>query len=301
LNANNLAIRISSTEYGDDAKITIDNTAGSFFQNERGAYIVAGQTATDYGQSAIVNVNGQNIKVPPNFRLAFTSDAIRVDIQLSMGILGMTTIAVQGYTEGAFASRAGSLKADADQAYDRTTGGGNYGSYATQARNNTETVLSNLEHGCQLQLSESGAYYERTVLGLRNMNTDMVGLTEITGFDEVKKWTKTLSLSDMRSGCGAALSTDPTAALAIIEQAINDVSSTRGQIGATQSTMLQTNMNNLSIMIENIQKTESYIRDADMATEVTEFTKNQTLQNAAMSMLAQANAQSQATLSLLAF
>ncbi|MCD8351376.1 MAG: flagellin, partial [Planctomycetaceae bacterium] len=49
----------------------------------------------------------------------------------------------------------------------------------------------------------------------------------------------------------------------------------------------------------NIQKTESGIRDADMADEMTEFTKNQVLQNAAMSMMSNANANAQNVLQLL--
>jgi flagellin len=298
-------LRISSTEYGDNAKITIDNTAGAFFKDEKGAYIVSGQTETEYGQSAIVNVNGQNLKVSPDFKIAFTSSAISADIQLKAGLLGMTTIAIQGYTDGAFASRAGSLKKNADDVYGDALFSSPplasriFGSYATQARNSTVTTLSGLDNGALLQLGESGSYYERTVIGIRNMNSDLLGLSTFTGFDDTKKYTKTLSLSDLRSGGEAALSTDPTKALKIIEQAIDDVANTRAQLGAVQSNMLQTNINNLGVMIENIQKTESYIRDTDMATEVTEFTKNQVLQNAAMSMLAQANAQSQAALQLL--
>ncbi|MCC8166676.1 MAG: flagellin, partial [Planctomycetes bacterium] len=57
--------------------------------------------------------------------------------------------------------------------------------------------------------------------------------------------------------------------------------------------------NNLSVTIENVTKTESGIRDADMADEMAEFTKQQVLQNAAMSMLGQANQASQNVLQLL--
>ena len=52
-------------------------------------------------------------------------------------------------------------------------------------------------------------------------------------------------------------------------------------------------------VITNITKTESYIRDADMAQESTDFSKNQIMVQAGTSMLAQANAQQQNVLSLL--
>ena len=77
--------------------------------------------------------------------------------------------------------------------------------------------------------------------------------------------------------------------MSIIEKSISDVAETRAMIGAMQSNLLQTNSNNLSVTMENIQRTESGIRDADMADEMTEFTKFQVLQSAATSMLAQAN------------
>jgi flagellin len=63
--------------------------------------------------------------------------------------------------------------------------------------------------------------------------------------------------------------------------------------------MLQTNENNLRVAVENITKTESDIRDTDMAAEMTEFTKNQVLSNAGLAMASQANSLSQNVLQLL--
>ncbi len=73
----------------------------------------------------------------------------------------------------------------------------------------------------------------------------------------------------------------------------------RATIGAMQSNLLQTNENNLAVTIENITKTESGIRDADMASTMSEFTKQQVLQNAAMSMMSQSNQSTQSVLQLL--
>ncbi|MDR1613670.1 MAG: flagellin, partial [Planctomycetota bacterium] len=92
---------------------------------------------------------------------------------------------------------------------------------------------------------------------------------------------------------------DPALAMTIIEKAISDVSEQRATIGAVQANMLQTNENNLRVAIENITKTESNIRDTDMASEMTEFTRDQILANAGVSMLTQANSQAQNVLQLL--
>ncbi|MDR1534654.1 MAG: flagellin, partial [Planctomycetota bacterium] len=97
----------------------------------------------------------------------------------------------------------------------------------------------------------------------------------------------------------ASLAVDPALAMTIIEKAISDVSEQRATIGAVQANMLQTNENNLRVAIENITKTESNIRDTDMASEMTEFVKNQVLANAGLSMVTQANNQAQQVMALL--
>jgi flagellin len=111
--------------------------------------------------------------------------------------------------------------------------------------------------------------------------------------------TKTLSIQDAMGGQLASLSADPSLAMKIIDKAISDVSEQRAAIGAVQANMLQTNENNLRVAIENITKTESNIRDTDMAAEMTEFVKNQVLANAGLSMVTQANNQAQQVMALL--
>jgi len=88
------------------------------------------------------------------------------------------------------------------------------------------------------------------------------------------------------------------AAITTVNDAINTVSSERSQLGAMQN-RLQHKINNLDTSAENLQAAESRIRDLDMAKEMTEFTKNNILVQAATSMLAQANAAPQGVLSLL--
>jgi len=89
-----------------------------------------------------------------------------------------------------------------------------------------------------------------------------------------------------------------TVTLASIDTAIDNVSSSRGTFGSVQNRLEHT-LNNLAAYEENLQASESRIRDVDMAAEMVNFTKLQILQQAGTSMLAQANSSPQSVLSLL--
>lgn len=96
----------------------------------------------------------------------------------------------------------------------------------------------------------------------------------------------------------SALNTDAAANLSAVQVAINKVSEIRSNLGAVQNRLEHT-INNLGTTAENLQAAESRIRDVDMAKEMSEFTKNNILQQAATAMLAQANQQPQGVLQLL--
>ncbi|WP_234978357.1 flagellin N-terminal helical domain-containing protein [Bacillus tuaregi] len=83
-----------------------------------------------------------------------------------------------------------------------------------------------------------------------------------------------------------------------IDQAITEISATRSKLGATQNRLEHT-INNLQVTSENLTSAESRIRDADMALEMTEFTKNNILNQSAQAMLSQANQLPQGILQLL--
>ena len=87
-------------------------------------------------------------------------------------------------------------------------------------------------------------------------------------------------------------------AISLIKEAINKVSTVRGQLGAYQNRLNHT-INNLSVMTENIQDAESTIRDTDVADEMMAYTKNNILVQSAQAMLAQANQVPQGVLQLL--
>ncbi len=87
-------------------------------------------------------------------------------------------------------------------------------------------------------------------------------------------------------------------AIDVIKNAINQVSSVRGDLGAVQNRLEHTS-NNLSVMAENIQDAESTIRDTDVAEEMMSYVKNNILVQSAQAMLAQANQVPQGVLQLL--
>jgi flagellin len=89
-----------------------------------------------------------------------------------------------------------------------------------------------------------------------------------------------------------------SAAVATIEDAINTVNTQRATYGAQQNKLTHIG-NSLSTTNENISAAESNIRDVDMASEMSEYTKDNILVQAATAMLAQANSMPQNVLSLL--
>lgn len=107
-------------------------------------------------------------------------------------------------------------------------------------------------------------------------------------------------LSSIASGGANAVdSGNVNAAQEIVSAAIKQVSQLRGRLGAFQKYELGSTVNALGVAYENLSAAESSIRDTDFAEETANLTRSQILSQAASSVLAQANAQPQAALSLL--
>ena len=88
-------------------------------------------------------------------------------------------------------------------------------------------------------------------------------------------------------------------AISLFDKAIDEISRLRAKLGAFQKNTLETNLRSLRIAEENLSASESTIRDMDISVEISEFTRNQILLAAGVSMLAQANAIPQTVLQLL--
>ncbi len=136
--------------------------------------------------------------------------------------------------------------------------------------------------GLTLQVGDTSASFNQLTVSIGDMHTDKLGLDSVDTLDSI----------DISNQLDASKATD------IIKAAINQVSSTRGDLGAIQNRLDHT-INNLSVMEENIQNAESAIRDTDVAEEMMAYTKNNILIQSAQAMLAQANQIPQGVLQLL--
>ncbi|GBE25552.1 flagellin [bacterium BMS3Bbin02] len=97
---------------------------------------------------------------------------------------------------------------------------------------------------------------------------------------------------------GIDVSTDAAAAITALDTAIDGLSTTRANLGATQN-RLDSVIANLSVAVENLSASESRVRDTDMAAEMVSFTRNQIMLQAGTAMLAQANQTTAGVLQLL--
>ena len=110
------------------------------------------------------------------------------------------------------------------------------------------------------------------------------------------KDTTVLAVNDVQNK--VANYADATAQISILDLAIKEVSTERSKLGALQNRLEHT-ITNADNTAENLQAAESRIRDVDMAKEMVQYSKGNILQQAAQSMLAQANQSTQGVLSLL--
>ena len=102
-----------------------------------------------------------------------------------------------------------------------------------------------------------------------------------------------LSAVDVRSAQGAQDT------MKLVDQAIDDLNVVRGNLGAIQKNALESNLRSLHVTQEELTSAESTIRDADMAEEISTFTRNQIVLQSATAMLGQANQVPRNILSLL--
>ena len=135
---------------------------------------------------------------------------------------------------------------------------------------------ANSTKGLVLQIGDTADSYNQMQVKVGDMHTKAMGIDGV----------------DISNQAGAQ------AAIQTVRDAINYVSSIRGDLGAVQNRLEHT-QNNLSVMAENIQDAESTIRDTDVAEEMMSYVKNNILVQSAQAMLAQANQVPQGVLQLL--
>ncbi|MDO4507237.1 MAG: flagellin [Spirochaetales bacterium] len=148
------------------------------------------------------------------------------------------------------------------------------GRFAQPTGENTVTASMWLHIGANMD--------QRTQLFIGTMSAAALGLREV-GTETIM----TIAEPDLANQ-----------SIGTLDEALKAINKQRADLGAYQN-RLEFTVKGLDIAAENLQASESRIRDTDMASQMVEFTKNQVLSQAGTAMLAQANAQSQSVLSLL--
>ncbi len=142
--------------------------------------------------------------------------------------------------------------------------------------------------GALFQLGAAVNSQEQSDIGVGSVASSNLG-SSTTGF-----------LSSLATGgANSLVSGNTEAAQSIITEAINQVSTLRGRLGAFQSDVIGSNVNSLSVALENVTASNSAIRDTDFAAETANLTRDEILVQATTSVLATANSQPQQVLSLL--
>ena len=147
---------------------------------------------------------------------------------------------------------------------------------------------------------DGGIDGKELVIGSNSSGSIQVG-ANATAVDRIEVTIEDMSATGTRLNLGGlAVSTlsGSRSAISSLDLAIDIVSAARGDLGGQQNRLGFTIAKN-NIAIENMQASESTIRDADVAEEVSEFTKSQILVQSSTALLAQANATPQNALTLL--
>ncbi|AND85387.1 flagellin [Clostridium tyrobutyricum] len=246
--------------------------------------------AKDADASVQLNTSA-NISLASNFSTTSATgiaDSFTVTITRTQGTAG-ATFASTDYDVALVGGSEPSLGALADGSL----------TYDTKAINLEGDGLSALASGESITISVKGKVDQETdvkkalsmqigansgqnmLIGINSMKATDIGVRNTSG--------KALDISTASKATGA---------ITQINNAIETVSTQRSKLGAYQNRLEHT-INNLGTSSENLTSAESRIRDVDMASEMSEYSKNNILSQAAQAMLAQANQQPQQVLQLL--
>ncbi|SVB31655.1 uncharacterized protein METZ01_LOCUS184509 [marine metagenome] len=129
-------------------------------------------------------------------------------------------------------------------------------------------------------------------IGIDNSVNSRLNLNSQLGLEAVTSTTLSIDTLSVTAAAQALTALDK------INDAISSITSSRGKVGAVQNRLTKS-IANLSVSVENLTAAESSIRDADIAEEVAELTRNQILVQTATAMVGQANLIPQSVLQLL--
>ncbi len=141
-------------------------------------------------------------------------------------------------------------------------------------------------NGKQLLNSTSSIAFQ---IGIQNTGSDRISVSGVNATASAVGITTSVKVSSVAGAQNA---------LSVIDSAISTVAGLRATFGTVQN-RLESTIRSLAVAIENTASAESRIRDVDFAAETSELTRNQVLQQAGVSVLAQANVSTQSALSLI--
>jgi flagellin len=268
----------------NDKTITLSNSDGS--EITVGGTAAGGFTAGTYqGYVSLQSSDGMDIKVAASDA---DLDGTVEDSEIALAQKFGLNVSTDGVTFSGVAVNGTALAADGLKINGVSIGASATASAADKVAainaKTTETGVSAAVSGTKIVLSSadgSGVRVEGTAAALA-----ATGLVEQGGSD---KMTSTLDISSQQAAGSA---------LAVIDKALDTLTSARGDLGALQN-RLQTTVNNLSVASTNLTDARSRVQDADFSAETTNLAKSQILGQAATAMLAQANQSQQNVLSLL--
>ena len=229
--------------------------------------------AAEYGANFSVTVNDQQAIL----HAAPTTDS-------DTGVNAAATISVMNIDGGVVTVLFTGGKASGDSGLRLTDAKGNV-ILLNEAGNALGAAAVGRTNKGQLEFQIGANAGQTARFSINNMRADKIGTGVVAG--------KSLKDVDVTKTGGAE------EALKIIDAAIQQVSKLRGDMGAFQKNVLESNMRSLSVAKENLTATESAIRDTNFAEEISRFTKFQILQQAGMSVLGQANFAPQSVLQLI--
>jgi flagellin len=147
--------------------------------------------------------------------------------------------------------------------------------------------------GADFQLASKVDIAGKVSLGITDVATRKLGRAEDSDAN-------VFHLDDLGSGKDLnVVDGDLAQAQKVVAEAISQVSTTRGRLGAFQRNTVQATIRSLGIAVENSSAAQSIIREADFAAETAELTRSQILTTASINTLGLANAQPQTVLQLL--
>ncbi|KDR94760.1 flagellin [Peptoclostridium litorale DSM 5388] len=280
---------IESGSKGIDSKI--DAGAAGIVKAMQDTYVSADGTSKYNGTTVGANSTAE-----------LTVDGTLLKFSSNAAITGGTTTMASGAS--VIQSSINQAISNYNTATGKTSGEEGYVEKVTVTASDDGRFVINSESG-PVTLKDNAGSTTAADLGLDQAQTSAAGNGGMTyQIGANKGQTMTFGVDDMRSAAlgvaGVNVSTAAQAENAItsIEKAISSVSKQRSSLGAVQNRLEHT-IKNLDTSAENLQSSESRIRDVDMAKEMMNFSKNNILQQAAQSMLAQANQAPQGVLSLL--